>query len=328
MKLEVKNLDYSYGSKPAVDNVSINVREGEFVGLIGPNGSGKSTVLKNIYRALTPDRGEIYIDGEDLLKMSYKESALRMAVVGQENDVPFNFRVEEIVAMGRTPHKKMFDIDTKEDKEIIRHALAHVGMEDMAKRNYLHLSGGEKQRVIIARATAQECDFLVLDEPTNHLDISYQMQIFDFVRHINATVLAAIHDLNMAALYCDRLYILDHGKVRYEGKPEEVLTPEIIKEIYGVDCSIETNPRTGRLNIAFIPDRVHGGFGHTKAHTHEWAQPIEHEHNGFKHSHPHPAPGHEHPHSHTDERGNTYTHTHDGDDHAHEHREEGHTHPH
>ena len=120
MKLEVKNLDYSYGSKPAVDNVSINVRDGEFVGLIGPNGSGKSTVLKNIYRALTPDRGEIYIDGEDLLKMSYKESALRMAVVGQENDVPFNFRVEEIVAMGRTPHKKMFDIDTKEDKEIIR----------------------------------------------------------------------------------------------------------------------------------------------------------------------------------------------------------------
>ena len=319
MKLEVKNLDYSYGEKDAISNVSIQVREGEFVGLIGPNGSGKSTLLKNVYRALTPDKGEIIIDGENLLTMTHKESALRMAVVGQENDVPFNFKVEEIVAMGRTPHKKMFDIDTKEDKEIIKHALAHVGMEHMAKRNYLHLSGGEKQRVIIARATAQECDFLVLDEPTNHLDISYQMQIFDFVRHINATVLAAIHDLNMAALYCDRLYILDEGQVRYEGKPEEVLTPEIIKEVYGVECATEMNSKTGRLNITFIPDKERGGMGHTEEHAHDWAQPIEHEHDGYVHSHPHPREGHEHPHNHTDEEGREYTHTHDGDAHEHSH---------
>lgn len=255
MKLEIKNLDYSYGNKLAVDDVSLQVEEGEFVGLIGPNGSGKSTVLKNVYRALIPDKGEIYIDGEDLLKMNYKESALKMAVVGQENDVPFNFKVEEIVAMGRTPHKRLFDIDTKEDKAIVMHALEHVGMEDMAKRNYLHLSGGEKQRVIIARATAQESDLLILDEPTNHLDISYQMQIFDFVQRINATVLAAIHDLNMAALYCDRLYILADGKICYEGTPEEVLTPDIIKEVYGVDCSVKVNPETNKLNIAFIPKK-------------------------------------------------------------------------
>ena len=256
MKLEIKNLDYSYGNKLAVDDVSIQVEEGEFVGLIGPNGSGKSTVLKNVYRALIPDKGEIFIDGEDLLKMNYKESALKMAVVGQENDVPFNFKVEEIVAMGRTPHKRLFDIDTKEDKAIVMHALEHVGMADMAKRNYLHLSGGEKQRVIIARATAQESDLLILDEPTNHLDISYQMQIFDFVQRINATVLAAIHDLNMAALYCDRLYILADGKIRYQGTPEEVLTPEIIKEVYGVECSVKVNPETNKLNIAFIPKKT------------------------------------------------------------------------
>ena len=148
--LEIKNLSFSYGDKFAAEDVSIDVEKGEFVGLIGPNGSGKSTVLKNVYRALRPDSGEILLKGTDLLSMPFKESALQMAVVGQENDVPFNFKVEEIVAMGRTPHKKMFEIDTKEDKAIVRHALEHLGMEDMAKRNYLNLSGGEKQRVIIA----------------------------------------------------------------------------------------------------------------------------------------------------------------------------------
>ena len=133
--LEIKNLSFSYGDKFAAEDVSIDVEKGEFVGLIGPNGSGKSTVLKNVYRALRPDSGEILLKGTDLLSMPFKESALQMAVVGQENDVPFNFKVEEIVAMGRTPHKKMFEIDTKEDKAIVRHALEHLGMEDMAKRN-------------------------------------------------------------------------------------------------------------------------------------------------------------------------------------------------
>lgn len=251
--LEVKGLSFSYGEKLAADNVSIEVNKGEFVGLIGPNGSGKSTVLKNVYRALRPDRGEIIIKGSDMLRMTYKESALQMAVVGQENDVPFNFKVEEIVAMGRTPHKKLFEIDTKEDKEIVRHALRHLGMEDMAKRNYLNLSGGEKQRVIIARAVAQESDFLVLDEPTNHLDISYQLQIFDFVSRLGVTVLAAIHDLNMAALYCDRIYVIKDGKVVLEGSPEDVLTEQNIKDIYNVDCRVERRSDTGKIAITYMP---------------------------------------------------------------------------
>ena len=252
-KLRVENLLFSYGEKTAADHVSIQVMPGEFVGLIGPNGSGKSTVLKNVYRALEPDGGTIEIDGEDMKHMSFKESALKMAVVGQENDVPFNFKVSEIVAMGRTPHKRLFDIDTPEDKKIVHHALEHVGMADMEKRNYLNLSGGEKQRVIIARAVAQESDFFVLDEPTNHLDISYQLQIFDFVRRLNVTVLSAIHDLNLAALYCDRLYDLKDGKVVLSGTPEEVLTAENIKEVYGVDCTTEIHPETGRVAITYLP---------------------------------------------------------------------------
>ena len=155
-RLEVRDLCYSYsGADNAADHVSFHVDKGSFVGLIGPNGSGKSTVLKNIYRALRPDGGSITLDGEDLLKMSHRESALKLAVVGQENELPFDFTVEEIVAMGRSPHKKLFDTDTAQDKAIVYHALEHLGMADMAKRSYLNLSGGEKQRTIIARAGAQ-----------------------------------------------------------------------------------------------------------------------------------------------------------------------------
>lgn len=253
MRLKVEELTYSYGEKEAADQVSLQVNEGEFVGLIGPNGSGKSTVLKNIYRGLIPDSGTITLDGENLLTMPYRKSALKLAVVGQENEVPFDFLVEEIVAMGRSPHKKLFDIDNAHDKEIVHHALEHLGMERMAKRNYLHLSGGEKQRVIIARAIAQESDFFILDEPTNHLDISYQMQIFDFIKRLNVTVLSAIHDLNMAALYCDRIYVLKNGKVVLQGTPEEVLTPENIYEVYGVRSSVVKHPITGKMAITFLP---------------------------------------------------------------------------
>ena len=158
--------------------------------------------------------------------------------------------------MGRTPHKKLFDVDNAHDKQIVHHALEHLGMENMAKRNYLHLSGGEKQRVIIARAVAQESDFLILDEPTNHLDISYQMQIFDFIKRLKVTVLSAIHDLNMAALYCDRIYVLKNGRIVLQGTPEEVLTAENIYDVYGVRSSVEKHPITGRLSITFLPAEI------------------------------------------------------------------------
>lgn len=253
MRMQIEGLTYSYGDGDAADNVTLCVDRGEFVGLIGPNGSGKSTVLKNVYRALTPDKGAILLDGEDLLRMPFRRSALKLAVVGQENEVPFDFMVEEIVAMGRSPHKRMFDLDTREDKRIVHHALEHMGMEHMAKRNYQHLSGGEKQRVIIARAVAQESDFFILDEPTNHLDISYQMQIFDFIKGLGITVLSAIHDLNLAALYCDRIYVLKEGRVVLQGTPEEVFTPENIYDVYGVKSSVVQHQVTGKIAITYLP---------------------------------------------------------------------------
>ncbi|MFV0344270.1 MAG: ABC transporter ATP-binding protein [Anaerocolumna sp.] len=253
MRLQIEGLTYSYGDKDAIRNINLYVKEGEFVGLIGPNGSGKSTVLKNVYRGLVPDSGKIILDGDNLLTMPYKKSARKLAVVGQENEVPFDFLVEEIVAMGRSPHKKLFDMDAPQDKEIVRHALWHLGMEDMAGRNYLHLSGGEKQRVILARAIAQECDFFILDEPTNHLDISYQMQIFDFIKRLKVTVLSAIHDLNMAALYCDRIYVLKDSQVVLQGTPEEILTEENIYNVYGVRSAVIKHPITGKMNITYLP---------------------------------------------------------------------------
>ncbi|MDR0904935.1 MAG: ABC transporter ATP-binding protein [Oscillospiraceae bacterium] len=252
-RLVIENLNFSYGDTDAARDVCLSVGKGEFVGLIGPNGSGKSTVLKNLYRALTPDSGKVTLDGDDLFSLSHKAAALKLGVVGQENDVPFDFLVEEIVAMGRSPHKKLFDIDNERDRYIVHHALGHLGMANMAKRNYLHISGGEKQRVLIARVIAQECDFLLLDEPTNHLDISYQLQIFDFVKRLGVTVLSAIHDLNMAALYCDRIFVLKEGAIVLHGKPEEVLTPENIFDVYGVRCDTRIHPLTGKTAITFLP---------------------------------------------------------------------------
>lgn len=260
MRLQIKNLSYSYDNGNAIENVSLDVKRGEFVGIIGPNGGGKSTLLKNVYRALTPDSGEILLDGENVFAMPYRKTAQKMAVVGQENDVPFDFTVEEMVAMGRSPRKKLFDSDTVEDREMVHHALVHLGMENMAKRSYLNLSGGEKQRVLLARAVAQECDFFVLDEPTNHLDISYQLEIFDFIKRLDITVIAAIHDLNMAALYCDRIYVLKDGKITLSGTPEEVFTPENIFDIFGVYSFVAKNPENGKLTISYFSGHSRKGI--------------------------------------------------------------------
>lgn len=256
MRMEIEGLTFAYDEKDTVSNVNINIKKGEFVGIIGPNGSGKSTILKNVYRALAPNSGTITLDGKNLLKMSYKKSAQKLAVVGQENEVPFDFSVEEIVAMGRSPHKKLFDIDTEQDKYMVHHALEHLGMENMAKRSYRKLSGGEKQRVLLARAVAQESDFLVLDEPTNHLDINYQIQIFDFIKRLKVTVISAMHDLNMAALYCDRLYAVKEGKIILSGTPEEVLTEENIQSLFGVKSSVTLHPVTGKLTITYLPQWI------------------------------------------------------------------------
>ncbi len=241
------------GDKPILKGIDLRLHDKEFLGIIGPNGSGKSTFLKCVYRVLKPTDGEIFFDGRRLDELSYRESALRLAVVAQHNFYSFDFSVLEVTLMGRSPHKRMLEGDNQRDYEIARQALATVGMAGFEKRSFATLSGGEQQRVILARALTQKTECLVLDEPTNHLDIKYQLQIMDIVKGMNFTVMAAIHDLNIAALYCDRLVTIREGQIVGIGSPRELLTEEFIRDIYEVESRVRIDPDSGRMNIVYLP---------------------------------------------------------------------------
>ena len=238
MKLEIKDLSVDISNKQILENVSLVVDKYPFVVLLGPNGSGKSTLLKSIYRVLKPTHGNIFFNGIASNDISNKELFKKTAVVGQFNTVNFDFSVMEMVLMGRTPHLKMLQSEGKHDLEIAEEALEKVGMKDYRHRKYASLSGGEKQRIVLARAIAQEPELLILDEPTNHLDIHYQLQLLEIIKELNIHTIAALHDLALASQFCDYFYILKKGNICYQGRPEDVLTKEMVKEVYGLDCQI------------------------------------------------------------------------------------------
>ncbi|MBS6148117.1 MAG: ABC transporter ATP-binding protein [Veillonella sp.] len=250
MNIQTDNIQVSFGSKTILQDISLAIQDKEFVGIIGPNGSGKSTFLKCLYRVLQPNGGKIFFDGTEMSSLSHRDTALKMAVVAQHSTVNFDFSVLEMVLMGRSPYKGLLDRDQLDDYEIARHALAQVGLSDFESRNFNTLSGGEQQRVILARALAQRTECLVLDEPTNHLDIKYQLELMTIVKRLDATVVSAIHDLNLAAIYCDRIIALKEGHIVCSGTPQEVLTAETIRHIYGVSAMVQTLP-DGRLNIIY-----------------------------------------------------------------------------
>lgn len=251
MNISSEDIRLSYDTAEILKGVSLQAEDKEFVGLIGPNGSGKSTLLKCIYRVLSPGSGCVYLDGAPLNSLSYKESARRMAVVAQHNYYNFDFSVREVVLMGRSPHKRAMERDNARDYAIVEEALEKVGMSAFADRNFSTLSGGEQQRVVLARALAQQTPCLILDEPTNHLDITHQLQLLRIVKTLDTTVIAAIHDLNIAAMFCDRIYVLERGKIAGQGAPGEVLTREMIQKIYHLDSEIVKDSR-GRTHILFI----------------------------------------------------------------------------
>lgn len=253
MMLETEGIDWSVNGKKIVQDIDLHIEAGEFVGLIGPNGSGKSTLLRTIYRILRPEKGAVLLNGEDVWQQSARAVAQQSAVVAQETQVEFGFTVQQIVAMGRNPHKGLFDRDTAADSAIITESLERVGMAAFHGRDFRTLSGGEKQRVLIARALAQQTPFIILDEPTNHLDIRYQLEILELIQLLGLTKLAALHDLNLAAAYCDRLYLLCAGEVVASGPPEAVLTPSLIAQTYGVSAEVGRHPLTGQLHLAFAP---------------------------------------------------------------------------
>lgn len=253
MTLHVEKVTWRVEEHTILRDVAVDVAAGELVGVLGPNGSGKSSLLRCIYRALKPDAGNIALDGDNVWDLDAKEAARRTATVLQETPGEFEFVVWEMVLMGRTPHKGMFERESAEDQDLVENALAQVGMLSFADRSFATLSGGEKQRVLIARALAQQARFLILDEPTNHLDVRYQLEILDLVRGLGVTTFTALHDLNLAATYCDRLYIMAEGEIVAAGTPEDVFQPALLRQVFGVEAEVQVHPRTGKLHIVFLP---------------------------------------------------------------------------
>ncbi len=259
MKVDIDELSFAYNGKSVLEGLDLTIREGEFLGLVGPNGSGKTTLLKNIGGVLEPDNGLIYLDQEDLSSLPTKEVATKVAALQQETRVGFDFTVREVVEMGRFPHLDRFERHTDVDTRAVERAIEVTDLDEFCDRPVNQLSGGEKQRVFLALALAQEPDLLLLDEPTASLDINYQVKIMETVQELSSeglTVVAAIHDLNLAAQYADRVALLSNGGIEVLGKPREILTVDNIAEVFGVEVEVEDSdlkdsihifPKTGKL---------------------------------------------------------------------------------
>jgi iron complex transport system ATP-binding protein len=254
--LRVNEVSVRLGKIRIVDSASLHVPEGRFTGLIGPNGSGKSTLLRSIVRILSLEGGAVLIGADDVSQLPAREMARRMALVEQQATTDVDLTVLDVVLLGRIPHQGPWRGVSDVDRTIALHHLETVGLSDLAGRAWHSLSGGEQQRVQLARAFAQEPTVLALDEPTNHLDIAHALQLLSTVQHIGVTVIAALHDLNLAATFCDELVVLDQGRVVAAGRPQETLTPQLLRKVYGVEASVELNPITRRPAITYHPPLV------------------------------------------------------------------------
>ncbi|TVX91729.1 ABC transporter ATP-binding protein [Paenibacillus agilis] len=241
--LEASNVTIGYEDKTIVKNVTLQVKKGEIVSIIGPNGSGKSTLLKGMSRLIPCASGQVCIAGESLRAMGSKRISQLMCILCQSNQTPADMTVEELVSYGRYPHKKWYERLNVEDYDIINWAILHTGMEPFRKRLVISLSGGEAQRAWIAMALAQRPKVLLLDEPTTYLDIAHQLEVLELVRTVNKelgiTVIMVLHDLNQASAYSDKIYVIQNGGIHITGKPRDVLTPEMIRTVYGVEAEVQ-----------------------------------------------------------------------------------------
>ena len=245
--LEVRGLGYDYADKKVLDDIAFSLTPGEVLGILGPNGCGKTTLLRNLNRNLSPARGCVMLDGTDMSGMRKRDIAREVAVVPQSNEIRFAFTVREMVEMGRMPFQEAFRGSSSEDERIVDHAMEVTGISGMADRTINTMSGGERQRVVIARAIAQTPEVLLMDEPTLHLDINMQFEILDLVRGLSETegltVVIVSHDLPMVARYCDRMILIRDHRVFAEGRPENVLTPENMRSVFNIDARFETDER-------------------------------------------------------------------------------------
>jgi len=259
--LQASNISFAYPQRRAavhrvLDAVSLEVARGTVVGLLGPNGSGKTTLLRILAGVLQPQSGRVTIDGRRIEQMTRRDLARRIAVVPQETHSAFDFSVIDMVLMGRYPHLGTFELEGVNDQAIARDALAATGTSALEARPFATLSGGEKQRVVIASALAQSSDVLLLDEPTAALDLGYQFEITALLRRLNAergtTMIVSTHDLNLAAALCERVVLLKQGRVVAHGETEATLTAENIRLLYEVDADVQFHPLAGHLTVVPI----------------------------------------------------------------------------
>ncbi len=270
MLLDVLGVTCGYGSSPVLVDATLQVSEGEFLGIVGPNGSGKSTLLKAMSRVLPPKYGQILLQEDDIYTMRPARVARRLAVVPQEPGLDFPFTVEDVVMMGRIPHLKRFQKEGPRDLEIVRQALEHTNTLVLADRVVTELSGGEKQRVLIARALAQEPQVLFLDEPTSYLDLNHQIEIMELLNRLRyeqgLTAVMVVHDLNLASQYCDNLLVIKEGRIFTAGSPAQVLTEELIKTVYGCEVKVERRHPGGRPMLFLQPLNHQSQTTHCRVH--------------------------------------------------------------
>ena len=259
--LSARDLSFAYArrresARRVVDGVSLEVARGTVVGLLGPNGSGKTTLLRLVAGVLQPESGSVEIDGRPIGALTRRELARRIAIVPQETHTTFDFSVIDMVLMGRYPHLGPFELEGAADQEIARDALTATGTAALEARPFATLSGGEKQRVVIASALAQASDMLLLDEPTAALDLGYQLEITALLRRLNAergtTMIVSTHDLNLAAALCERVVLIKEGRVIAHGSTEDTLIADNIRVLYDVDAEVQFHARAGHLTVVPI----------------------------------------------------------------------------
>ncbi|MFN4100976.1 MAG: ABC transporter ATP-binding protein [Pararhodobacter sp.] len=250
MSIAATNLSWSVGRKQILHDVSLSVTPGTILGLLGPNGSGKSSLLRLLAGLRRPDRGQVTLDGQDIARMRRRDLARRVALVQQHAATEMNVTVENVVMLGRTPHRAPLSGCSAADLAAVARALDQVDMTAFRRASWQSLSGGERQRVQIARALAQEPRELFLDEPTNHLDIQHQLGLLRLISTLGLTSIVALHDLNHAAMFCDRLLVLEQGRVVADGPPAQVLTPALLGRVFQVECDFHITP-DGRRHILF-----------------------------------------------------------------------------
>jgi len=251
--LKIKNLSGGYRKEPVIKDLSLEINKGDFLGIIGPNGSGKTTLLRLASRALAPQKGNTYLEGKDIDSFGAKEFCRKAAFVTQDIPINFPFTALDVVLMGRIPHLRRLEFETKYDLKIAKTALKMTDTLGLAEKQIDEMSLGERQRVIIAKAIAQEPAILFLDEPTSHLDIGHQIQVLNLLKKLNRlnsmTIIIVMHDLNLASEYCDRIVLLENGKIFKEGSPCEVLTYQNIEAVYKTVVIVKDNPISSKPYI-------------------------------------------------------------------------------